>query len=370
MTSLLIILLSSYLIMLVLLIWGFTRATQRPEPAPGVVPGLSVIIPCRNEETNLPELIQSLLRQQFPADRMEIILVYDHSKDHTLQLMESFSESDRRVRAITLPDRKTGKKAALEEGIKTAKFSVIVTTDADCIHENGWLAAIGRLMTQPDISMVVGMVRVASSGGFFQRLQSLEFASLTGSAIAALGWRRPLMCNGASLAFRKEVFGKVGGYEGDRHLASGDDEFLMRKVAALNHGTIVPMTSSGSVVETRPQATWSLFVQQRIRWASKWKHNHDPVARTTALLVAAAHLAFLASIVVILIHPVSILMYLTGAKTLAEGYFFTMVSKRLAQPFDVVSFLMWQLIYPFYVLIIGAASLTLSWNWKGRNYAQ
>ncbi|MBS1976353.1 MAG: glycosyltransferase [Bacteroidetes bacterium] len=370
MTSLLIILLSSYLIMLVLLIWGFTRATQRPEPVRGVAPGLSVIVPCRNEEANLPSLIESLLRQQFPADQMEIILVDDHSEDNTLQLMESFSESYPRIRAIPLPDKLAGKKAALEEGIRTSKFSVIVTTDADCIHENGWLAAIGRLMTQPDTNMVVGMVRVASSSSNFPRLQSLEFASLTGSAIAALGWGRPLMCNGASLAFRKEVFEKVGGYEGDRHLASGDDEFLMRKVTALNHGTIVPMTNSGTVAETRPQATWSLFVQQRIRWASKWKHNHDPVARTTALLVAGAHLAFLASIVVLLIHPVSILMYWTGGKILAEGYFFRMVSKRLAQPFDLISFLMWQLIYPFYVLIIGAASLTLSWNWKGRNYAQ
>ena len=370
MTSLLIILLSSYLIMLMLLIWGFTRANRRPEPASGVVPELSIVVPCRNEEANLPKLIHSLLHQQFPAEGTEIILVDDHSEDNTLQLMQSFSESYPRIRAITLPHKQAGKKAALEEGIRNAKFSVIVTTDADCVHESGWLAAIGRLMTQPDISMVVGMVRVASSGKLFLRLQSLEFASLTGSAIAVLGWGRPLMCNGASLAFRKQVFEEVGGYDGDRHLASGDDEFLLRKVAALEHGTIVPMTSSGSVVETRPQATSSLFVQQRIRWASKWKHNHDPVARTTALLVALAHLAFLASIGVILIHPVSILMYLVAGKILAEAYFFRMVSRRLAQPFDVVSFMMWQLIYPFYVLIIGAASLTLAWNWEGRNYAQ
>ena len=66
----------------------------------------------------------------------------------------------------------------------------------------------------------------------FDALQTVEFASLIGSGACTMALGHPTMCNGANLCYEKRVFTEVGGFAGVDHLASGDDEFLMHKIAA------------------------------------------------------------------------------------------------------------------------------------------
>jgi cellulose synthase/poly-beta-1,6-N-acetylglucosamine synthase-like glycosyltransferase len=67
---------------------------------------------------------------------------------------------------------------------------------------------------------------------YFERLQTLEFLYLIGLGAATIGNKKPSTCNGANLAYTKEVFEELKGFQGIDDLASGDDELFLHKVAA------------------------------------------------------------------------------------------------------------------------------------------
>ena len=101
-------------------------------------PTVSVIIPARNEEKNIGQLLEALRQQDFPAEKLEIIVVDDHSEDQTAAIARSF------LNVRVLPFREEGlnsyKKKALEKAVAAACGELIVCTDADCIPTKEWLS--------------------------------------------------------------------------------------------------------------------------------------------------------------------------------------------------------------------------------------
>src|SRR5688572_12389412 len=185
----------------------------------------TVIVPVRNEARSISVLLQQLQALDYPD--FEVIVVDDHSDDQTKALVDFFSKQDKRIRLITNEGK--GKKKAITTAIGQSKGTIIVTTDGDCQVQRGWLHGINQKFQDAKTMMVFGGVSIQSHS-FFSTLQALEFSSLIGSGVALWAQGKPVMCNGANLAFRKEVFQQVGGYAGNEHIASGDDEFLMRKI--------------------------------------------------------------------------------------------------------------------------------------------
>ena len=79
--------------------------------------------------------------------------------------------------------------------------------------------------------MLSSPVQYSEEKTFFERLQTLEFLYLIGLGAAGIGNKKPTTCNGANLAYRKDVFLEMGGFNGIDDLASGDDELLLHKIA-------------------------------------------------------------------------------------------------------------------------------------------
>ena len=109
-------------------------------------PFITVIIAARNEEKNIGNCIESIIKQTYPANLFEVIIVDDHSIDSTAAIANSFNQNN--IRVINLNDF-TGnknlnsyKKKAVETAIGFAKGNLIVTTDADCVVQPQWLHAI------------------------------------------------------------------------------------------------------------------------------------------------------------------------------------------------------------------------------------
>ena len=187
---------------------------------------VSVVISLRNEERNIKDLLNNLQNQLYPEDYLQFILVNDHSTDKTLDLLQPYQADNLIV--IDMPSGDFGKKNAISKAVEIANGEIILITDADCSFSSEWINIMVSYFNHEKIKLVSGPVDYHWKKGFFQDLQALEFISLIGSGAGAIGSGNAIFCNGANMAFRKEVFLEVNAYNND--IVSGDDVFLLHSI--------------------------------------------------------------------------------------------------------------------------------------------
>lgn len=350
-----------YFALLIFLLAGWSRAMrQREEPPLRKHPLISVVVPVRNEEMRMWTLLENLALQEYKP--FEIVVVDDDSQDETLWVARQSDLPNLRI----IQSKGRGKKEALASGIRAAKGTIVVTTDADCLFPPQWLTHICTEFQDPKVMMAFSGVKMEGDRSFAGSLQEMEFSSLIGSgaSTAALGF--PTMCNGANLAFRKKVFSEVKGYEGNLDIPSGDDEFLMRKVSRAYPGSIRFINKPSAVVRTELQPALGAFLNQRIRWASKWRYNSSPFARALAVLIFVLQTGVIANWVLLLSPDVLQALFLMAVKMILEAAFLLQVCRFLKTPWNWLAFLALQVAYPIYVVAVAAASFFVPFQWKNR----
>lgn len=350
-----------YFLLMALLLTGWSLAMKADADAKvAKEPLISVIIPVRNEEMTIGKILTDLSRQEYK--NFEIIVVNDDSEDETLWMVSRYDLRNLHV----IHNKGKGKKAAITSGVRAARGGIIVMTDADCSVPPEWLSVLRSRFRDKDVMMAFGGVRMASDDSFFSSLQAMEFSSLigTGAATAALGF--PTVCNGANLAFRKKAFTAVKGYDDNLEIPSGDDEFLMRKIARHFSGGIQFINDPRAVVTTDSQPDPEAFFNQRIRWASKWRHNSSIVARTLAVAVVFFQVAFIANWFMIFTPLGLQALFLMAVKAILEASLLLQVCRFLRIPWNWGTFFSLQFVYPPYVIVVAVTSFFRPFRWKNR----
>lgn len=332
-------------------------------------PFITVIIPVRNEAGNLPQLLRNLNEQTYRA--FEVIVADDASTDDTLALTIAFAEQAAYpLRVLPLSDIRTAspKKRAITAGIDQAQGTLIVTTDGDCRVGPRWLESIAAGYVATRARLISGPVTFLPERSVFDYLQTVEGSSLIGSGACTLALGVPTMCNGANLCYEKAAFLEVGGFAGVDHVASGDDELLMHKIASRYPQGIRFLKSPDAIVQTGAHTTWRAFYNQRKRWASKWRAYQSYVPTALAIFI------FLSNTSIV----VAGLSWLTGwisgsglltvvlLKTGPEFLFLRQVLVFLRKKSAVSRIPLTQLIYPFYVLLFGLTAQGKGFEWKDR----
>ncbi len=145
MSFLLILSTGLYLAFILYIIAGLFRHNEQPITSTEETPFVSVVIAARNEEQNLPDLIQDLVNQEYPLDKLEVIIVDDRSTDSTPTILIEAAENFAFIKQIRVDDRAvdmTHKKHALSLGINASKGEVIVCTGADCRVGKLWVSSM------------------------------------------------------------------------------------------------------------------------------------------------------------------------------------------------------------------------------------
>lgn len=231
---------------------------------------VSILIAARNEEDKLGKTIQDILVQTYPGHLVELIVVDDHSTDRTAEIVLSFA--DKGVKLIRLNEDQplnSYKKKAITEAIKVSTGELIVTTDADCRMKPEWLDTIVSFYQEHQFKLISSPVAYFEEKNYFENLQTLEFLYLIGLGASTIGNKMPSTCNGANLAYQKDVFFELKGFQGIDDLASGDDELFLHKVASRYPGSIGFCKSEKAIVYTHAKHSLKEFIRQRKRWASK-----------------------------------------------------------------------------------------------------
>lgn len=337
---------------------------------------ITVIVPVRNEAENIRFLLRDLQAQNYPVSLLQVLVINDQSTDATEQLAKSMKGKvsyDLQVINLQLPEnfRGSSKKLAITQAITMASGKIIVTTDGDCRIGNDWLASLSYPLQEKKAVFVAAPVTFMGEGTFFQQLQTIEFASLIVSGAVAIALNRPNMCNGANLAYLKEAFIHVKGYQGNEGIASGDDEFLLQKISRnFAPQQIIYQKSKKAVVQTWPQQNWLQFAQQRKRWAGKWKKHGNPLVMTLAIFIFLFNVSFIIAICYLVLTPrFNILVFtLIFSKILLEFILLKNALEFLNKKLNLLKFMVLQILYPFYVIYFGVAANFGSFSWKGRTY--
>ncbi|MFN3840732.1 MAG: glycosyltransferase [Cyclobacteriaceae bacterium] len=354
-----------YYLLLLFLLAGWRRGGRYTDKAPAI--RISVVIPVRNEEHSITNLLNDLARQSVPP--YEVIVVDDHSTDGTVAVMNAWKKSNPAFsfRIILLREGTFGKKKAITEAVNIAQGDVIVTTDGDCRVGAEWLQTVAACFTTDEVKVAAGAVRLDTST-FFGAMQQLEQAALTGITAAFIAFRTPVMCSGANLAYRKTAFGEVNGYDGNLHIASGDDEFLLRKIANRYPGSVVFNSDARSIVTTPQAMSVNDFINQRVRWAGKWRYVGMGATSVLAVFVFVFHLCYLLVPLWAMGWIVSLgtLSILVLVKILLEFMYLIRISRWMNVPFNIHAFAALQFLYSPYVFFFGLISNVLKVTWKGR----
>jgi cellulose synthase/poly-beta-1,6-N-acetylglucosamine synthase-like glycosyltransferase len=352
---------------LILYYWLSWRSV--PEFFPGTknfTTTVSVIIPARNEEENIAKLLNAIQNQTYPQNLSEIIVVNDHSTDHTVEIVKQFPG----VFLIDLKDDSINsyKKKALEQGINAASNLLIITTDADCIPPSQWLESIVSFREQNNSVFIAGPVVLQHNSSTIQIFQALDFLVLQGITAASVHKQVHSMCNGANIAYEKQAFDEVNGFEGIDKIASGDDMLLMHKIWKKFPERVHYLKSKEAIVSTQPMKTWKEFFNQRIRWASKARFYNDARIFWVLLLVYFFNL----SLLILLIAGIWNLKFVIWfflfwfAKTVIEFPFVYSVAKFFNKKSLLRYFFFFQPLHIIYTIIAGWLGQFGSYEWKGR----
>jgi len=259
-----------YTAVITFLIVGWNRVKKPLIKTSGFTTRVTILIAARNEAEKIHLTIEDILAQDYPKELTEIIIADDHSTDNTSAIIKRYA--GRGVKLLQLNEDKplnSYKKKAIGMAIDRSTGDLMVATDADCRMGSKWLSTIVGYFEQNQPYMISSPVSYFEEKSLFERMQTLEFYTLIATGAAFIGNNHASTCNGANLAYRKDIFYQVGGFKGIDDLASGDDELLLQKVAAQFPGKIGFLKNFDAIVYTHAKPNLKEFLQQRRRWASK-----------------------------------------------------------------------------------------------------
>ena len=328
-----------------------------------LIPHSSLIIACRNEIENLPNLLISIENQTHKPD--EVIFVDDNSTDETYNFLKNYSKNHNYIKVIKNTGK--GKKSALIQAAKIAKYEYLIFTDADCTLNKNHCAIALQYLKKKNSDMLLGAVDIDNEKGIFNVIEKIEFASLQAVTAYSALLNNPIMCNGANLIIRRTTYLEYINSI-NTSIASGDDMFMLHALKK-NRSKIDYLYDSKYIVKTKGTNSLKKFLLQRIRWAAKSINYTDPTTIFTAIIVAAINIFLFLAPFSLLLTPYSLfttpyyllptpysLLLIFSIIMIIENiimlpYLFKYKQYRALKYYPIL-FTIMSLLYPLYILII------------------
>lgn len=249
---------------------------------PTFEPGVSIIIPVFNEEQWIHRTILNAIDQNYPVDKLEVIVVDDHSTDHTAEEIkkiidlihmngERFNTKERLKYHIL--HQNCGKRIALTTGVKMAKFDLVVFVDSDSFLEPDAIRNIVQPFQDPKMGGVSGRTEVANKfTNALTKLQAVRYyiafrimkaaESIFDSVTCLSGplscYRKDLVLQNAEAWINQKFLGQPATYGDDRSMTN----FILK-----THRTGY---QDKAVCSTIVPSKHAVFLKQQMRWKRSW----------------------------------------------------------------------------------------------------
>ena len=274
-------------------------------------PGVSVVMPVRNEERHLEAAVRRVLAQDYPGP-LEVILAVGPSADATGEIAAALAASDDRVRVVANPAGRTPH--ALNAGIAVARHDIVVRVDGHGELTEGYITRAVELLAETGAANVGGVMDAQGSTPFEEAVASAYTTRLgLGGSTFHLGSSAAGEAETVFLGvFRKEVLLAVGGFDETMHRAQ-DWELNYR----LRSGGHRIWFSPELRVTYRPRGTMPALVRQMYQ-TGQWRREVVRRHRETASL---RYLAPPVAVVGLAVGTVAgVLGLATGSRVLRAGF--------------------------------------------------
>ncbi|MFZ4671559.1 MAG: glycosyltransferase family 2 protein [Flavobacterium sp.] len=361
-----------YVLLILQLVVGFKKVKtfERTNLSPKTA--FTIIVPFRNEAKNLPKLLASFSKLNYPHELLEIIMVDDFSTDSSERICIRWRMNHDTLDTTLLENLRLSnspKKDAIARAMPIAKYDWIITTDADCIVNKNWLLTFDNYIQNNQVEMIVGAVIYNVKNNWFHHFQQLDLLSLQGTTIGSFGIGKPFMCNGANFAYTKKLFHELDGFNGNDQIASGDDVFLLQKAVAKFADKVLYLKHKDVIVKTKPENDLFQLFMQRVRWASKTTRYQSGYAKLLALVVLLINLILVVGCWLLVVGwldwqifiKLFLIKYVVDYVLLYKSNQYLLKGKWLLP-------LASSIIYPFFSSLVGLFSLFGSFSWKGRRF--
>lgn len=332
-------------------------------------PFCSVVIAARNEAASIQTTVESLLKQNYPQECFEILVIDDHSTDNTKQILDAMAETANNLKVFSSPEHIVGKKQALKHVLKFTHGDLLLFTDADCEIGRKWIETYVAYAFAHPGNLYFGNIlpRINEKSSVAEKCAALDFIGILGvqNGLANIG--HAFSCNGANMCITRKFYDT--NYDTNESFSSGDDVFLLHTAKRTDRNSIHFIKNDNATVKTSVPHTFKDLFNQRCRWASKASGYKDKDSVLVALIVY----------VYCCVSTISGALACFGNKTALAVFLFLFLVKLctdfllffttrndfksvryiwLAVPFECIYFL--------YITAVPIASSLFKTKWKGR----
>ena len=326
---------------------------------------VSVIICARDEAANLAKNLPGSLVQQYPTSH-EIIVVDDNSFDDSKYLLEEFQKTFKQLHVIELKQEAkmiTGKKFPLSIGIKTAKYEIVLLTDADCVPASeNWINNMQQ--TYDDgTEIVLGYGAYNKKRGLLNKLVRWEtfHTALQYFSYALAGI--PYMGVGRNLSYKKAIFFRHKGFSSHNNIPSGDDDLFINTAATKNNTKI--NIDADAFTFSEPVNTWAKWKKQKARHYTTSKY-YKPLHQFLLGLYSFTHFVFFPLLVIsFLFFNWQLTLLVFAIRLVIQALVFYPAMKKLQEQDLYPWFVFLDIWMFFYYLIFSVALIKkpgASWN--------
>jgi glycosyltransferase involved in cell wall biosynthesis len=225
---------------------------------------VSVIICAKNEYQNLLKNLPLVLEQDYPE--YEVIVVNDASDDDSIELLNSFSRKYKHLKIFDLERNLnffTGKKFPLALGIKSAKYEILLLTDADCRPSGPqWIRQMQKHY-EAGAEVVLGYGQFRKTVGFLNQLIRYDAFLVAMQYLSFALAGKPYMGVGRNLSYKRELFYNAKGFTSHYKLKSGDDDLFINRVANRSNTRIEISPDSHTVSTAKTSLIQWIFQKRR-----------------------------------------------------------------------------------------------------------
>ena len=324
---------------------------------------VSIIIAVKNGEKNLHRMLIALSKQLYDGE-MEFIIVDDNSSDNTRCIIHEHIDLDHRFKYVEsdIGDASLShKKRALDAGINASQYEHLLFTDIDCIIQEKWVSSMMNLFVD-DVDYVVGHAYVKHRKSILNKFQRVDLLMLLFAARSMIALGSPWASIGQNQAYTRTLYNRLGGFGLLANYLQGDDTLFLQ-LAVQNDANIVFNNQIDSYVISRAELSWKTLILQRGRWSGDanvmWKFNLSFYIMALALWLMSGGILFLSAI-----YCINLLLIILLLKLILEGFLHLAGSKSFNHQIYYLDFLIWFIIHPLYVFIMGIFSF-VNFQWKG-----